>query len=112
MVFLLQVTSKTARRQRNETWRKAAADSLLKEAGTHKLGAYIDKKQTIVTEWVSLIPIYDVCERGMGYSGGGRRRDPWWWKTAARKQLKDMLDEIFAASRERQRKYGRHLIRD
>ena len=61
-----------------------------------------------MTEWVALIPIYDVCDREMGYSGGGRRRDPWWWKTAARKQLKDMLEEIFTAARERQRKYGRH----
>ena len=37
-----------------------AAYIFLKEAGTQSLGAYIDKRQATVMDWVALLPIVDV----------------------------------------------------
>ena len=45
--FLRHMTGNTARQHWDRTWRRAEADSVLKEAGTQKLGMYIDKRQTI-----------------------------------------------------------------
>ena len=53
------------------TWRSAAADRILREAGTQTLGTYIDKRQATVTEWVALRPTIDIYNRETGYRGGG-----------------------------------------
>ena len=60
---------------------------VLKEAGTHTLGTYIDNQKAIVAEWVALMLKLEVCIRDMGYEGEGRRREAWWQQTAYRKQL-------------------------
>ena len=46
-------------------------------AGTQTLGAYIDKRQTTVAEWVALRPILNLYNRDTGYKGGGSRREMW-----------------------------------
>ena len=61
--FLRQVTEKKARCQWGGTWRKAAAESVLKESGTQKLGTYINKRQETVEEWVVLILMYKVWDK-------------------------------------------------
>ena len=43
--FLRQMTGHKAKRQRERTSRRKAAAKVLKESGTQKLGAYIDKRQ-------------------------------------------------------------------
>ena len=63
MGFLRQVIEKTEKRQGGGTWRSAAAESVLKDAGTHILRAYIDKQQVTVAEWVVLSPILDIFDR-------------------------------------------------
>ena len=66
------------------------------------LGAYIDKRQATVAEWVLLRPILEVFYEETGYKGGKRHREPWGWQTAARKQLSAILENIFSAARARQ----------
>ena len=56
-----------------------------------------------VAEWVTLRPIYEICNREMGYEGGGMRRDTWWRKTAAWKQMRATLENILVAARVQQR---------
>ena len=55
---------------------KGGRKKVLQGAGTHPLRTYVDRRQVTVAEWVSLRPIFDVCERGMGYEGGGKLRVP------------------------------------
>ena len=93
--FLLKVTGKTSNRQWDRTWSRAAAGSVLKEVGTQTLGTYIDRQKKPMTEWVKLIPIYGVYNMDTGYKVLGRRREPWWQQTAARKQLRATLVEIW-----------------
>ena len=75
--FHRQVTADMAKCQRDETWKSAAAASVLKEVLTQTRGKYIDKTQATVSEWVVLMPILEVCDRETGYKGGGRRREKW-----------------------------------
>ena len=67
MGLLRELTVNTTRQSLERTWRRAAEGGVLKEAVTRKLGTYIDKQQTTVAEWVTLRPIYDVCDKWMGY---------------------------------------------
>ena len=105
--FLRQMTGQKAKRQRDGTWRIEAAEEVPKESVTQTLGAYIDKRQATVAEWVTLRPILEICDRETGYEGGGRRRKPWWWQTVAQKQLVMTLEETFLAARERLWEFGR-----
>ena len=105
--LLRQVTGNTSKRQRDRTRRNAAAASLLKEAGTQKLGTYIGKHQATVAEWVALRLILGVCDRETGYEGGGSLHEPWWRKMTARKQLIVMSEEILVVARDHRWEYGR-----
>ena len=78
MGFLRQIMGQRAVRRKERNWRKAAAEKVLEKAGTHSLGAYNDRRQTTVTEWVELRPILEVCDRETSYKGGGRCREPGW----------------------------------
>ena len=60
---LRKVTGHNANQKRYRTWIIVAEARVLKEAGTHTLGDYIDKRQETVTEWVVLRPIIEVCNR-------------------------------------------------
>ena len=84
-----------------------AAENFLKKAGTQSLGAYIDRIQETVTEWVPLRPILEVCDRDTGYEVERRLQEPCWRQTAARKQLSAMFKEILVAAREWRWKSGR-----
>ena len=94
-------------RQWDRTWKGSAAESLLKEAGTQKVGTYVDKQQTTVAEWVALIPIYEVYDRETISYRGGRHREPWWHKMTARKHLRATLEEILVAAMLWWQEYGR-----
>ena len=73
------------RRKWYGTWKRAAVEIFIREAGTQTLGTYIDRLQATVAEWVALRSIYEVCEWETDYEGRGRHREPWWRETAARK---------------------------
>ena len=107
MVLPIQITGQKAKRQRDENCQSEAAEKVLKEAGNQSLGAYIDKWQATVAEWVALKPILEIFDKETGYEGGGRRREPWWRKTVDQKQLSATLKEILAAARARHWKSGR-----
>ena len=107
MGFLRHMAGHKENWQRKGTQRSKSADKVLKESGTQTLGAYIDKRQATVAEWVTLRPILEICDRETGYEGGGRRRKPWWWQTVAQKQLVMTLEETFLAARERLWEFGR-----
>ena len=47
--FLIHMKGQKSKHQRYRTCRNAAAAKVLKEAGTQTLGAYIDKRQAVVT---------------------------------------------------------------
>ena len=59
--FLKQIQGQRAMRQRGGAWKCVASDKVLKKAGTQSLGAYIDKREATVSEWVELFPILKVC---------------------------------------------------
>ena len=90
--ILRNITGQREKKQRGGTWRNEAAAKVLKEAGTHSLGAYIDKRQASMAEWVALRPILEICGKGNGYEGGGRRQELWWRQKADRNQLSATLD--------------------
>ena len=50
MVLLRQVTGMKAKSKKDDSWRKAASDSVLQKKGTQPLQIYIDSMQTTVTE--------------------------------------------------------------
>ena len=108
MGFLRQIMGQRAVRRKERNWRQVAAEKVLEKAGTHSLGAYTDRRQTTVAEWVELRPILEVCDRDTSYKGRGRCREPWWRQTADRKYLSARLKEIPEAARERRWKSGRH----
>ena len=56
--------------------KRAAVESVPREAGTQTIGTYIDRQQDIVVEWVGLQPIYEVCDREKGYEGERRHHEP------------------------------------
>ena len=66
MGFLKKITGQKSKLQRNRTCRSAAAKIVLKEAVTQALGAYIDKRQATVAEWMELRPILEVYNREPG----------------------------------------------
>ena len=74
---------------------------------TQALGTYIYRQQATLAEWVTFLPIYEVCDRGMSYKVCGWCRDPWWQKNAARKQLRYTLKYILVEARVRRRESGR-----
>ena len=60
-----------------------------------------------MAEWVVLQPIFEVCANETGYRGEGRHRETWWRQAVDEKHLRDTLEDIFAASRNRRRpEYG------
>ena len=95
------------KRQRDGTCIRAAAARVLKEAGIQTLGAYIEKRQAAVAEWVDLRLVLEICDKETGYEGGGGRRKLCLRKTAARKHLSATLEDILAAARERRWESGR-----
>ena len=55
--FLSQITGQKEKQQRDRTWEIEAEEKFVKKSGTQFLGAYIDKQQATVAEWVVLWPI-------------------------------------------------------
>ena len=66
MGFLRQMKGKLVKRKRDHTCRSEAEAKLLKEACTQTRGAYIDKRQATVVEWVALRTILDIGDRETG----------------------------------------------
>ena len=75
MGFLRQVMGKKARRQNDGSWQKAVLGSMLQEVGTQPLQTYIGRSQSIVSEWVSLRTVFEVCMKDTGYKGGWMHRE-------------------------------------
>ena len=75
--FLRQVTGIKARRIGDATWTKEGSDRVLQMSGTKTLRRYIDKRQELVAQWVSLLPIFEVCAKETGCEGRGKLRKPW-----------------------------------
>ena len=63
MGLLRWITRQRAVRHKDGTWLQVASETVLKKAGTHPLGKYIDRRQATVAEWVVLRPILEVCDR-------------------------------------------------
>ena len=75
---------------------------MLQETGKKPLCEYIEKRQAVVADWVTLRPVFKVYVKETGFEGRGRARKQWWRLTAMEWQLKTTLKEIFSAARERQ----------
>ena len=67
MVFLRQIMGQKAKQHRDRIWRSEAVVKVLKEVGTHSLGAYIYKRKATVVEWVALRSIMEVCNKDIYY---------------------------------------------
>ena len=89
-------------RMGDNTWQKEGSDRVLQVAGKKPLHEYINRRQEMVAEWVSLRPIFKVCVKETGYKVGVRFREQWWRHTAAERQLKTMLKYISEAAWEQQ----------
>ena len=63
VVLLRQVTGMKAISKKDNSWRKAASDSVLQKKGTQPLQTYINSRQKTVAEWVYLRPIFEVCAK-------------------------------------------------
>ena len=103
--FLRHITVQRVVQQKDRNWRRVSAEKVLKKSGTHSLGAYIERRQATVVEWVEFRPILEVYDKNTSYEGRGRSWEPRWQQTAARKQQSDMLKEILVAVREQCWKY-------
>ena len=99
MVLLIQITGQKSKHQRDRTWRSAAAEKVIKEAVTQSLGAYIDKRQATVAEWVDLRLILEVCDKETGYKGGGMRQDTWWRKNGVQEASECYLKIYFGGGK-------------
>ena len=69
--FLKQITGQSIVRKRDGTWRCVEVEKFLKKEVTQSIGAYIDKRQAAVVEWVHLRPILEVCDKETDLQGGG-----------------------------------------
>ena len=69
--FLKKVTRKQAMRRMGISWRQVKSEAVLQGAETQTLMTYMDRRQATVAEFMAIRPIFDVCERYMGYKGGG-----------------------------------------
>ena len=65
--FLRQIMRQREVPRKDRTFWKVSAGNVLKKEVTQYLGAYIDRRQATVAEWVALQPILEVCDREMGY---------------------------------------------
>ena len=105
MGFLRQVAEMSARNLGVETWQKEGTKRVLQATGTKSLWEYIDMRQTMVAEWVSLRPIFEVSEKETGFEGGGKARGQWWRQTSVEQQPKTTLEDILEAARERRQRH-------
>ena len=87
-----------------DTWQQERADRVLQAAGTKPLWEYINRRQATVAQWGGLRPISEVCAKETGYERGGRLCEKWWRWTAAERQLKTTLKDIFAGAWKRRRR--------
>ena len=78
MGFLRNIVVKQARRIVYGTWETPGEEVVQETAGTQSEMTYIGRRQSTVAQWMSLRPIFKVCEGGKGYEGGGLRREAWW----------------------------------
>ena len=67
MGFLQEATKSNSKRLRDGLWRKTAAEKGLQGAETQPIQTLFDRRQATVVEWVALRPIFEKCEREMGY---------------------------------------------
>ena len=64
---------------------------------------YKGRQQATVSQWVALLPIFEVCKGEKGYEGGERRREAWWRQDATVNQLWSTLEGVsYEAKRRRQ----------
>ena len=82
MGSLRQVTGHKSKKKKDGTWISVSAARVIKEAINQTLGAYIDKRQVTVAEWVALRPVLEICDRETGYKVEGGGSEPWWQQTA------------------------------
>ena len=92
--FLMQITGQREARQKEGTWRCVAVEKVLNTEGTQYLGAYIDRWQAKVSEWVVLCPILEVYNKEICYKIWRRRQDHWWRQKATRKTLSARLNRF------------------
>ena len=67
---------------------------MLQGEGKKTLRKYVARRQETLAEWVSTRPIFDVCERDIGFEGGRRLRVQWWRQKAAEDQIRVTVEEI------------------
>ena len=81
------------------SWRKVAANELLKRAETQLLQTYLERRQATVEEWAAIRDFFDVCVRETGYEVGGNIKVTWCRQAAAEKQMKVTVGYILVAER-------------
>ena len=75
MHFLRQITGKQTRGIADGTWEMAKVEVMQEASGIQSEMTYIRRQQATMDQWVSLQPIFEVCEGKTGYKWGGHRRE-------------------------------------
>ena len=104
--FLRHIMGNQARRKADRTWVTPKSEVLWEAAVTQLEITYIRRRQGAVAQWVALRPIFEVCTRRAGYSGGERRRDAWWRQEAVETHIRETLEEISWEARRSRRGYS------
>ena len=76
--LLIQLMGKQARRLGDGKWETPRAEGVREAEVTKSEITYIGRRQANVAKWVALRPLFEVCAREKGYTGGGHRREAWW----------------------------------
>ena len=61
--FLRIITGKIAKGLGDRKWETPGAEGIQEASGTQSDRIYIEQRQATVAQWVSLRPLFEVCER-------------------------------------------------
>ena len=61
--LLIQITGKQARRDPDETWVTLAVGEVMGASGMQSVATYIVRRQGMVSQWMVMIPIFEVLTR-------------------------------------------------
>ena len=70
--FLRDIMDKRAREIADGTWETPGPEVVREAAGTQSSMTCKERRQTTVTQWVALRPIFEVCAGDKVYEGVGR----------------------------------------
>ena len=72
-----RLTGRQPRRQGDWSWEYPSLEEEMEEAGFEGIGKYITRRQNMVTQYIAMQPILDLCEQ-FTQRTGARVSQQWW----------------------------------